>query len=149
MTLNLTRPTFQEVPETLAPQSWKDHPVTWQKFVKGGFQSFETMAEANAFPMKRREWGMVANIAGLFHGISNDLTKWHPIEKGYITFNPLISNQQYNIIYPFNFRITGMTHFQVEEVVGLKDGVANTVQHIFLSGNLNSAITYEVLKWYP
>jgi len=147
--LDLNRKSFHEVSETFAPQSWKDHPVTWQKFVKGGFQSFETMTEANQFPMKRREWGMTANIAGLFHVISDDLKKWNPAEFGYLTFNPVITNQQYNIIYPWNYRITGKTSHEVIEQVALKDGLANVVQHIFLSGNENSAITYEVLKWYP
>jgi hypothetical protein len=146
--LKLNKKSYHEISETLAPQSWKDHPVTHQKFVKGGFQSFATMTEANVFPQKRREWGMVANIAGLFHVISTDLKKWNPAEFGYITFNPLTTNQQYNIIYPWNFRITATTSFEVVEVSPLKDGLANSVQHIFLSGNENSAITYEVLKWY-
>jgi hypothetical protein len=147
--LNLNKVSFHEISETLAPQSLKDHPVTWQKFIKGGFQSFEFMVEANAFPMKRREWGMTANISGIFHVISDDLQSWNPAEYGYITFNPVIINQQYNIIYPWNFKITGRSSHEVIEVIPLIDGIANSVQHIYLSGNESSAITYEILKWYP
>jgi hypothetical protein len=147
--INLERPTFQEIPETLGPQAWKDHPVTWQKFVKGGFQSFAHMQEADAFPMKRREWGMLANIAGLFHVISDDLKKWNPCEKGYLTLNPNGTSVQYNLIYPWNYRVTGITSHEVVQNVELKDWRANVVQKIFLTGNEDSAITYEILKWYP
>ena len=147
--IDLNRPTFQEIAETIAPQAWKDHPVTWQKFIKGGFQSFETMAEANAFPAKRREWGMLANIAGLFHIISDDLKKWNPCEKGYLTLNPNGNSVQYNLIYPWNYRVTGVVSHEVTQEVALQDWRANVVQKIFLSGNEDSAITYEILKWYP
>jgi hypothetical protein len=147
--LDLNKKSFHEISETLGPQNSKEHPVTWQKFIKGGFQSFQEMSEANLFPEKRREWGMTANIAGLFHVISDDLKEWNPAEFGYLTFNPLIINQQYNIIYPWNFKITGKSFHEVIEVSPLIDGIANSVQHIFLSGNENSVITYEVLKWYP
>jgi hypothetical protein len=149
MPLDLSKGSFHEVSAPLIPQSWKDHPVTWQKLIKGGFQSFQTMQEADKFPLRRREWGMLANIAGLFHVISDDLSKWNPAEKGYLSLNPAVSNQQYNIIYPFNFRIMNVTSYEVEQVTPLTDGFANAVQHIFLSGNQNSVITYEIFKWYP
>jgi hypothetical protein len=147
--LDLKKPTFQEIPETLGPQAWKNHPVTWQEFVKGGFQSFERMEQAAAFPMERRAWGMTANIAGIFHVISDDLTKWNPAEKGYLTLNPNGSNIQYNLIYPWNFRVTQVISHEVTQHVPLQDWRANVVQKIFLSGNVDSAITYEILKWYP
>lgn len=147
--IDLTKPTFQEIPETLGPQAWKDHPVTWQKFIKGGFQSFERMEEADAFPAKRREYGMLAYINGMFHLLGEDLKKWHPCEIGYLTLNPLGTNVQYNLIYPWNYRVTSVTFHEVIQEVPLKDWRANVLQKIFLTGNEDSVITYEILKWYP
>jgi hypothetical protein len=148
MTLDLTKKSFVEAIHTIRPQKGKTHPVTHQKWVKGGFQSFISMEQANLFPMERREYGMFAYIAGLLHVIRGNLSGWTPVEKGYITFNPKTANQRYNIIYPFNWRVGRKVSHQVTEVQGLVDGTADTVQHITLSGNQNSAITYEIFKWY-
>jgi hypothetical protein len=140
---------YTEIAETLRPQNGKSHSVTWQKFIKGGFQSFDTIEEANLFSMKRREKGMFANIGGLIHVIKSDLSGWDPCEKGYLTFNPGQVNKKYNVIYPFNFKVTGSVAHQVVVVTPLVDGNAGVVQHVVLSGNVNSALTYEILKWYP
>lgn len=149
MPLDLNRKSYTEVPETLRPQRGKRFPVTYQKYVKGGFQSFTTMAEALDFPVERRDPGMFANIRGLVHVLSDDLTEWKPVEKGYLTLNPGGVNAKFNIIYPFNFKVMGHVSHHVTIVKNLEDGKSEEAQQIILTGTSDEAvITYEIYKWY-
>lgn len=148
MALDLNKPTYVGVSETFRPQKEKGFPVTHQEFIKGGLQTFDDMAQANAFSMKKRSKWMMANINNLLHVISEDLSSWNPCEIGYLSFNPMTINQRYNVIYPFNFKIASTTSHEVTIVDNLVDGQSNVVQHIILSGNADSVITYEILKWY-
>lgn len=147
--LNLTRKSFGEVPETLRPQRGKRFAVTYQKYIKGGFQSFSTMAEALDFPSQRRDPGMFANIKGLIHVLSDDALTWLPAEHGYLTLNPGGINSKFNIIYPFNFKIMGFVSHDVTIVKQLEDGQKEVPQQIILTATSDeSVITYEIYKWY-
>jgi hypothetical protein len=148
MALELNKPTYTEVSETFRPQRGRNHPVTNQEFVKGGLQSFSSLAERNDFPKERRKKFMVAVVNDVSYLLLENLVTWVPFDRGYLVLNPKKNEEKFYVVFNFRYIILSVTAIDATVVQGFQNGNPNIKQTLILSGAEGSVVTFEIARIY-
>ena len=148
MAFDLLKKTWTEVSETFRPQRGKNHPVTEQRFVKGGHQQFGSLVERNAFPAERRAKYMTCTVHDVSYILLDNLLTWAPFDRGYLILNPKITNEQFYTVFPFRFAVLSVTAKDAVVNQGFSSGNPNEKQTLICSGSEGSVVTFEIARIY-
>lgn len=146
MALDLNKPTFTETSETFRPQKIKDHPVTHQEWVKGGHQNFTSIAQRDAFSLKKRAAFMTCTVRGVSYILEENLQIWNPFDRGYLVLNPKRANEAFYVAFPFRFAVLSITALDATVLQPLINGLPNIKQTVILSGSEGSVVTFEIAR---
>ncbi len=144
----LNKTTYTETSETFRPQKGRNHPVTEQRFVKGGLQSFSSIQERNNFPAQRRSKFMIAIVGDVSYILLDNLVTWAPFDRGYLVLNPKKLNENFYVVFNFHYVILSVTVIDAVVEQGFSNIQPNVKQTLILSGTEGSVVTFELARIY-
>lgn len=146
--LDLNRKSYAHVPETLAPQSGNKHPVTEQRFVKGGHHQFQSVGEMNDLDLEKREPFMTCVVKGVSYILSENLSQWSPFDRGYLVLNPKKPHEIFYLVLPFDYVILAVTTHSATVHSAITQGRPNERKTLVISGSEGSVATLEIARIY-
>ena len=146
--IDLTRKAYTWVSETFAPQAHKNHPVTEQRFVKGGHQNFSSFLERDSFPLERRAKHMTCTIKDVSYILDPDLMTWRPFDRGYLILNPKKTRELFYVVLPFHFVVLSTTSVDSLVHTPFESGSPGMKQTLEITGSEGSVVTFEIARIY-
>jgi hypothetical protein len=144
--IDLSKKAYVWVSETFAPQAENDHPVTEQKFVKGGHQNFTSMLQRDEFPMARRSAYMTCTVKAVSYILDENMVDWKPFDRGYLVLNPKKTRETFYVVFPFPFVVLGESVVDSIIHTAFTGGLPNEKITLEITGSEGAVVTFEIAR---